>query len=359
MSLAEPAQSAASLVVEPDERAVVHLEAVASRSGRLEVPAFERGVVSLPVGALRPGFSARARKVDVGHVELLAGLEGKWPPILVTHPGCLIVDGHHRYQAAVLLGYREIAGVYYAGDSESAFVESVRLNTSHGKPLTMAERRVAAERIVRARREWSDRRLGEICGLSPRTIARVRAAGQGCPSEDSARLDTRLGRDGRAHPANPRSLREQVVNAIRSDPGASLRSIAQSARASHETVRKVRRELTSELAAGSDTVASGASTAETGVVGADLDLSCPAVVGSGDEHPRWSSIAAFASTPEFANLAGWLDRSSIDGRFPPRSFNVPLSYVYQVADEARRRSEYWADVANVLEYPGRPTRSHR
>src|SRR5262249_45270348 len=120
----------------------------------------------------------------------------------------------------------------------------------HGLPLTLPERERAAGRILRLHRQWADRRIAEVCGLSPTTVARIRSsaalASSGTsrrPTNQSGQLDKRIGRDRRLRPVDSSPLRHRIADALRANPAASLRVVAAKVGASPETVRRVRDRL--------------------------------------------------------------------------------------------------------------------
>ena len=78
-----------------------------------------------------------------------------------------------------------------------------------------------------ARRDWSDRMIGTICGLSGNTIKQLRRAAEAPVSTAQVvQLTKRQGRDGKARPVNPAEVRRKIAEALDSDPNATLRSIA-------------------------------------------------------------------------------------------------------------------------------------
>src|SRR3954451_16415975 len=93
-------------------------------------------LVELRLDSLVVGPSIRLGGVRADHVRALAELNGRWPPLVVTRRGHVIVDGVHRFHAARVLGLNRIACVLFDGYSACAFLEAVRLNARHGLPLT-------------------------------------------------------------------------------------------------------------------------------------------------------------------------------------------------------------------------------
>lgn len=66
---------------------------------------------------------------------------------------------------------------YFDGTAEAAFalaVERNLANPAEGLPLSVAERKAAAERIVSGRPELSDRSIAQGVGLSAKTVGEIR-----------------------------------------------------------------------------------------------------------------------------------------------------------------------------------------
>ncbi|MDH6122045.1 hypothetical protein [Kitasatospora sp. GAS204B] len=188
----------------------------------------------LPLAAVRPGDSPRFTPLDEAHAARLAALDVELPPILVHRPTMRVVDGAHRLHAAALRGELTIAVEYVDGPAEAAFIRAVAANLTGGLPLSAAERKAAAERIVRSRPERSDRSIAQHVGLSAKTVGQIRRRSAGAQS------GARVGRDGRLRPVNPDEGRRRVLKVISERPGASLREIAQAAGVSLGTAHGVR-----------------------------------------------------------------------------------------------------------------------
>ncbi|MFJ9366231.1 hypothetical protein ACIRRA_17705 [Nocardia sp. NPDC101769] len=124
------------------------------------------------------------------------------------------------------------------GSEELAFIVGVRENTTHGLPLSLSDRRAAAERIMRTHPHWSDRSIATTAGLSAKTVASIRAR-----IDEDSRSTHRLGSDGRLRPVDTKSARRTAAELILARPDASLRSIAQEVGLSPSTVRDVRTRL--------------------------------------------------------------------------------------------------------------------
>jgi hypothetical protein len=138
--------------------------------------------------------------------------------------------------AAAKLRGDETILVQFVDDQDAAFVTAVRNNAVHGKPLTLGERRAAAERIFRTYPHWSDRKVAEISNLSKTTVAKIRA----CSSGNVTQLKTRTGRDGRSRPVHADEGRQRVAGILADHPDATLRELATRAGVALGTAKDVR-----------------------------------------------------------------------------------------------------------------------
>ncbi|HWS48126.1 MAG TPA: hypothetical protein VN636_19845 [Acidimicrobiia bacterium] len=278
------------------------------------------------VADLADGSSFRDEGLCPEQVERLTELGGSWPPILVMRAGGFVVDGAHRVAAARRLGLSQLAAVPFDGSVEEAFVEFLRRNVTHGLLLTLPERKRAAVRVLRLHGSWSDRRVAELCGISPKTVGRLRLGVRTCPTEEDPQLDSerRVGRDERARPVRRGSVRSRVVEALQEQPEASLRAIAAAVGVSPETVRLVRMNLD------------------------QLPRNSPRPVAPATPPP-WQADAALSSAADGQELLAWFDHTALTVDDIARVETVPLSRIYEVADEARRRSELWLRFARALE----------
>jgi ParB-like chromosome segregation protein Spo0J len=302
-------------------------------------------VVELAIGDLRIGPSMRERGIDAAHVATLAEVADSWPPIVVNRADAAVVDGQHRVAAAKQLGIRTLRAVWFNGSPDDSYVEFVRCNVGHGLPLTLAERRLAARRIVCSRPELSDRRIAVVCALSPRTVARLReeagAEARRINGNGSAPAKGRIGRDGRVRPIDPVAVRARIAKELTRRPDASLRTIANAVGASPETVRSVRNEMRAAVAAN---LPDAHAKPEVGakVLGL-LERKAP-----GSSPVRGDP--AFTDRDGGQQFVGWFDTTCVEpGDLYQYVESVPLSRVYEIADEARRRAEFWTRFAVALE----------
>ena len=294
--------------------------------------------VALRVRTIRTDAAWR-RGLNRSHVAALSETPEAWPPIVVTRVGTTVLDGSHRVAAAKELGLATIQAVFFDGDLDRAFIEFLRLNRSHGLPLTLSERRDAARRLLDRDADRSDRWIAELCGLSPKTVGRVR---QTLPVVTPLTVETcsamRIGRDGRTRPSHPSATRQRIADELVRDPEASFRSIAKTVGASFQTVRSVAQDT-----ANGQATRTPPSAAPTAAFAALPARQSPDVVRIGGD-------CAFHGEADTARFASLFDSTAVDRRELLRHVeSVPRSRVYVVADEARRRAESWQEFAEVLE----------
>src|ERR1700733_805207 len=133
----------------------------------------------VPVASLMDAESPRCLGEDPEHVRAIAELEEDLPPIVVNRASRRVIDGMHRLKAARLRGDDEVEVRLFDGDDASSFVLAVRVNIIHGLPLTLTDRKAAAERIVKAYPQWSDRMVALVTGLAAKTVAALRGRPSG------------------------------------------------------------------------------------------------------------------------------------------------------------------------------------
>lgn len=194
-------------------------------------------VCSVPVAALRIAGSPRSTGENIEHVRTLADTSTELPPITVHRETMRVIDGVHRLRAARLRGQTLIAVRYFDGDENDAFVLAVRTNVAHGLPLSLADRKAAAARIVASHAHWSDRMIASVTGLSAATVARIRR------DRPEPAPTSRIGQDGKVRPVNGLERRRLARSMLLGDPTLSLREVARRAGISPETARAVRSRL--------------------------------------------------------------------------------------------------------------------
>src|SRR5690606_27097660 len=102
-------------------------------------------IVDLPLAQIYPGPLVRDERLDLDHVRTLRGLDSL-PPVVVrkTQKGYECIDGAHRCAARREDGETFVRALVTEADDAEALELAYELNVSHGKPLTLAERRKGA-----------------------------------------------------------------------------------------------------------------------------------------------------------------------------------------------------------------------
>jgi ParB-like chromosome segregation protein Spo0J len=218
---------------------VQHSSASSVSGGNVEGAGAGREVVRIPVLSLRSGGSPRLEGEDKAHIARLAESEGPLPPILVDRRTMRVIDGMHRLMAASLKGQQVVEVEFFDGSPADAFLRAVQANVTHGLPLSLADRRAAAARIIALYPQMSDRAVGETAGLAARTVAAIRRRSSG----EVPQLNARVGRDGKVRPLRAVEGRRRAAALLAEHPEASLREVARGAGVSPATARDVRRRL--------------------------------------------------------------------------------------------------------------------
>ncbi len=166
-------------------------------------------------------------------------METTLPPILVDRRTMRVIDGMHRLMAVSLQGRETIDVIFFDGSETDVFLRAVEENVTHGLPLSQADRRAAAERIIASHPHMSDRGIGQVAGLAAKTVAAVRRRStDGVPQSNA-----RVGRDGKVRPLDSAQGRKRAADLLTRQPGASLRDVARAAGISPATVLDVRKRL--------------------------------------------------------------------------------------------------------------------
>ncbi len=190
----------------------------------------------IPVESLVASYSPRVIGEDREYALALAESEARLPPIVVHRQTMRVVDGVHRLCAARLRGMDHIEARFITSSESDAFALAVAINVIHGKPLSLADRIAATERMFALHPHWSDRAVAEVVGMSATKVSEIRRTMAG----DLIQVESRLGRDGRVRPLNSAHRRTLACELMREDPQASVRQIAMRAGISPATVADVR-----------------------------------------------------------------------------------------------------------------------
>jgi ParB-like chromosome segregation protein Spo0J len=306
-------------------------------------------VTLMEITSLTITGSPRLAGADLAHVEAMVAAQGELPPIVVHRPTMNVIDGAHRVEAALRRGATTIAGRFFDGPEDEAFVLAVLLNVSHGLPLVLADRKRAAERIATSHPQWSDRRVAAVTGISPGTVADIRRRIGGAAAPDASRI----GQDGRVRPLDCSAGRRLAGRLMTENPGLSLRQVAKAAAISPETARDVRNRLRS----GADPVpARGARAGTRSPEGRGTGRHALNLVPAGDrtEPPidpsvvvnRLLSDPALRYTETGRNLLRLLTlHTRWTEEWDTIVDNVPPHCTDAVADLARQFADLWADFA--------------
>jgi ParB-like chromosome segregation protein Spo0J len=290
--------------------------------------------VEVDLEALQEAYSPRDDPCDEHHARVLAESSEQLPPICIHRQTMRVIDGSHRVMAARIRGRKTIRARYFDGSEEEAYLEAVRANVNHGKPLSLAERERAAARILQTSPNWSDRAVASMCGLSPKTVGAIRRrAGEEIPHSD-----TRIGLDGRYRRASTDEGRGQAAELLRADLTVSLREIARRTGLSVGTVRDVR-----------DKVQRGASPFARSwalrPAAPSTDQPDPAALLDG-----LLADAALTSAAGGRAILRWLMEHFVSPeQWEPLVAAIPVSRVYAIADFARSCASSWLAFAQALE----------
>ncbi|MFJ4689070.1 ParB N-terminal domain-containing protein [Streptomyces sp. NPDC091377] len=195
--------------------------------------------MTILISTLLLGESPRIEGQDREHIIRLAETENQLPPIVVNKRTMQVIDGVHRVFAAILRGEETIRAIFFDGSTEDAFLCAVQANMAHGLPLSLADRRAAAERIVVSHSQISDRAIARATGLGAKTVAALRRQ----LSLSAPHVKARVGIDGKARPLNSAAGRLRAAQVLAARPQASLREVARLAGISPATASDVKRRL--------------------------------------------------------------------------------------------------------------------
>jgi ParB-like chromosome segregation protein Spo0J len=293
----------------------------------------------VPVSALSLTGSPRSSGIDREHVLRLAQVLDSLPPIVVHHPTMHIVDGYHRVAAAMREKRDSISARFVDGPAESILVMAIKANTAHGLPLSLADRRSAAGRIIGTFPQWSNRAIAEVTGLSATTVGEIRSAHENGPN-----LDARVGKDGRTRHLSSAGGRAVAAELIRARPQASLREIAAEAGISPNTVRDVR----ARLLAGRDHTPENQRRCGRNSIAADVTLNVPTADVTSVLHVL-SRDPALRMNSDGRNLLRWLHSHAVGPETVSILQPAPAHCVNHLIELARRCAANWAKVASDLE----------
>ncbi|MEU9572509.1 ParB/RepB/Spo0J family partition protein [Streptomyces massasporeus] len=195
-------------------------------------------ITQVPISRITVVGSLRTVGEDPRHIDALAEVCSELPPIVIHRKTMTVIDGVHRLRAVENSGATHISAVLFNGDEREAFVLAVKLNSNHGLPLSLADRKAAALQMLADFPEWSNRRLAGVAGLSDKTVAALRRrSGAELPHPTAVRV----GRDGVAYPLAAAEGRSRALVYLAAHPGASAQEVARAAGISLTTAKDARK----------------------------------------------------------------------------------------------------------------------
>lgn len=282
-------------------------------------------VRDIAVADLCVTYSPRHERVDEGHLLALMEVMDDLPPIIVDKRTNRVIDGVHRLEAFRRAGRTTIRAVLFCGDQTEALALAIRANVTHGKPLSLNEREAGAAELLLQCPERSDRWVASICALSHSTVGGIRRAVVGVGPA------LRIGRDGRS-----RAVGTPDTEATKGKPD--------------RTVGK--RTRAADLSSGG--LGSGAYDQDQEE--AQVLAARPTNQDTGAHCPE-ASRGAFTHLPE---VDAWFARTDISTNDLDAVLgDLPLGRLYEVADECRRRTRIWIQIADALETRGRSRQGAR
>jgi ParB-like chromosome segregation protein Spo0J len=326
----------------------------------------DRQVVAVPILSIQPGDSPRLNGEDKAHIARLAETETELPPILLDRKTMRVIDGMHRLMAASLQGRETVNVVFFDGSETDVFLRAVEENVTHGLPLSQADRRAAAERIIESHPQMSDRAIGRSTGLAAKTVAAIRRRSTG----DAPQLNARIGRDGKIRPLDSGEGRRRAASLLREQPTASLRDVAREAGISPATVLDVRKRIERGEPPVPVKVGTGKAADAAGATAPAKELPAqPARPPQHDEQPSPAlTVEKLLRDPSLRNSEGGrqmlrLLHSTAVGadQLSGMSTAVPPHCVPMLAQVARQYAQMWQTFATELNRRARvidPTGQH-
>ncbi|WP_167472909.1 ParB N-terminal domain-containing protein [Nocardia arthritidis] len=307
-------------------------------------------IVDLPISDVLPSDSPpRAAGLNAAHVRMLADSATAFPPIVVHRGTMQVIDGWHRLRAVQLRGEATISAVLFDGGQSEAFILAVKLNAAHGLPLSLADRKAAALRILLLYPDWSDRSVATIAGISRGTVAVIRNRSTGKFGQSTGRI----ARNGVLHRPNVQQGRRRAAELFAADPSASTRKVAMAAGISVTTAKDVRKQLrVGEQPISSRRSDNGAASMH-GPMGRsvrNVPTSAPRKIDADETLQRLRRDPSLRFTETGRKLLRWLEipfERGVDWSAIVRS--LPDHCTHGIAELARQRSEEWRQLAYLLD----------
>ena len=107
-----------------------------------------------------------------------------------------LAAGHHRCEAYRRAGREQMPCIVKQGGKWDAIEYGLKDNLQHrGERLTTADKRHNIRLVLREQPKWGDEKIAELCGVSPKTVAKYRHEMEA--TLEIPELSSRIGRDGR------------------------------------------------------------------------------------------------------------------------------------------------------------------
>ena len=156
-------------------------------------------IAELRIDELKTDASLQPRVggLDFAHVRALEERPKSWPPLKVVREdeGYMLVDGFHRLEATRNLGFKTVrVQVIDAPADGDLHTLAFALNAEHGRPLSLADRRAFAERILHNQPQLADREIARRSGLAGNTVGAIRERLEG--SAQIEQITERVGQGG-------------------------------------------------------------------------------------------------------------------------------------------------------------------
>jgi ParB-like nuclease domain len=122
---------------------------------------------------------------------------GLFPPVTVYYDGhsYWLADGFHRYYAAQHVGHSAIDADVRQGSRRTAVLHAVGANAAHGLRRTNADKRRAVYTLFQDAEwaNWSDNKIGQLCKVDRKSVAKYRAEYLGNSQDSATRAVERAG----------------------------------------------------------------------------------------------------------------------------------------------------------------------
>ncbi|MBB4717642.1 ParB/RepB/Spo0J family partition protein [Streptomyces luteogriseus] len=307
-------------------------------------------ITRVPISRIMVVGSLRRVGEDPRHINALAEVCSELPPIVIHRKTMTVIDGVHRLRAVENSGATHISAVLFNGDEREAFVLAVKLNSNHGLPLSLADRKAAALHMLADFPEWSNRRLAGVVGLSDKTVAALRRrSGAELPHPTAVRL----GRDGVAYPLAAAEGRSRALVYLAAHPDASAQEVARAAGISLTTAKDLRKRARAALGEPQTTVRPNAGPVRGSGAGH------PAMVNPPRAHPDGADLASavrrLRADPSlrFTEVGRKLLRTLDPTTAQPHDWaamasSIPIHCAPLIAELARHHAESWQLLADSL-----------